>query len=742
MNRFYTWWTTDHKPEQGTIDTLAICYNRCELEQDDVYTDIEATLKSRNTLPDCVYIIGNSSQYTVFKEAWSPDSSRRDNMLKRGEKHGLDFVKQYTFLEWKENGFEVHALGLTAGTLLKDPCALLSSGVHTLLEKNNAIHQAPSGHVFKHPSGNRNKLFIQAREIASDEAELYVVSYMIALKHGAMLKGAKRIYIDTMGIYSYVKGALDLCNGKAEIFSFHSYDELKMLNPPADPYFCIVSASTSGRMAKTISGSQFDESCIATIVDVTSDGRCGDVMVALDKMGSHFPDLAVDDGTQIEIIGENFTSKAKPPRPVIIGIPHAPSALSIIHEHFGFSILPFNSKMAGFHQPKLLQIKEEDILSVFKRKPFKKWLNDEIDWSFPLTVTHVIHANDNASKYLARSIVRSLKDRLADNKKIRLISYDTLDASICKDAEGMGMVVVSSISRNGGVLREISRDLRSYIDAIVPRHFITPVGIPETSESWKQLKIFLTKNPTKRLYGFSNWIQMPIGGNSGKNTWTALAELGSKAQALPVEDLVSTLSIEASIINESLDLAAVEINHSFKNFSFLNSPQGHPLKLSEGFLFFAKDSRIAKEYAAVNQSAIYLTISSVLQSAREHKDPTKRLYPSGYESVVLGPECFLRFNDPVLQACLLRACLPSELDYSASPDLSKLMKEFLSKVFARSDKEFGDAALEFAAAIAVGSLRLARSDMDALLKEHFESATTQSALLGLLIIAARVNNYR
>lgn len=738
MNRFYTWRTTDHKPAQGTIDTLVICYNRCELEQDNVYSDIEATLKSRNTLPDCVYIIGNSSQYNVFKEAWSPGSSRRDNMLKRGEKHGLDFVKQYTFLEWKKTVFEEHTLGLKEGTLSQDPYALLSSGVHTLLEKNNAIHQAPSGHVFKHPSGNKNKLFIQTREIASDEAELYVVSYMIALKHGKMLKSANRILIDTMGIYSYVKGALDLCNGKAEIVSFHSYDELKKLNPPTDPYFCIVSASTSGRMAKTMMDRLFDESRIATIVDITSHGRCGDVMVALDKMGSYFPDLAINDGTQIEIIGENFTSKAKPPRPVIIGIPHTPPALSNIHENFGFSILPFNTKIAGFHQPKLLQIKEKDILSFFKSQSFERWLNEEIDWSFPLTVSHVIHANDTASKYLASSIVRRLKDRLADHKEIRLISYDTLDASICKDAEGM--VVVSSISRNGGVLREISRDLRSYIDAIVPRHFITPVGIPETSESWKQLKIFLTKNPTKRLYGFSNWIQMPIGGNSGKNTWTALAELGSLAQGLSVDSFSSIPNMNHSIIDESLNLACDEINNAYN--SFLNSPRGQPLTLSEGFLFFTKDSTIAQNYAAVNQSALYLTISSVLQSAREHKDPTKRLYPSGYESVVLGPECFLRFNDPVLQACLLRACLPSELDYSASPDLSKLMKEFLSKVFARSDKEFGDAALEFAAAIAVGSLRLARSDMDSLLRENFERATTQSALLGLLIIAAKVNNYR
>jgi len=102
----------------------------------------------------------------------------------------------------------------------------------------------------------------------------------------------------------------------------------------------------------------------------------------------------------------------------------------------------------------------------------------------------------------------------------------------------------------------------------------------------------------------------------------------------------------------------------------------------------------------------------------------------------------LRFNDPVLQACLLRASLPSELDYSASPNLSKLMKEFLSKVFARSDKEFGDAALEFAAAIAVGSLRLSRSDMETLIEENFKRIPAPSALIGLLFMATNTNNQR
>lgn len=282
MERFYTWWKTDHNPDQGTIETLAICYNNCKLATDNIYSDIEKALKTSNTLPDCVYIIGSSSQYSVFREALSPDNSRRDNMLKRGMKHGLDFVKQYTFLEWKETGFDKHALNSKEGTFSLEPSSLLTSGVYSLLEKNNAIHQAPSGHVFKHPSGNKNKLFIQTREISSDEAELFVVSYKIALKYGEKLKDAKKIYIDTMGIYSYVKGALDLCNGKAEIVSFHSYDELETLNPPTEAYFCIVSASTSGRMAKTMCDRLFEESCIATIIDITSKGRCGDVMVALD----------------------------------------------------------------------------------------------------------------------------------------------------------------------------------------------------------------------------------------------------------------------------------------------------------------------------------------------------------------------------------------------------------------------------------------------------------------------------
>lgn len=147
------------------MDTLAICYNPCELVVDNVYRDIEEALKSQNSLPDCVYIIGSEAQYAVYEMAWESKSSRLNSMLMRGMKHKIDFVKQYVFLEWKEVCFVEHLLGPTSKTYNVDCKQLLTKGAYSLLNKNNAIHQAPSGHVFKHPSGNKNKLFIQAREI-------------------------------------------------------------------------------------------------------------------------------------------------------------------------------------------------------------------------------------------------------------------------------------------------------------------------------------------------------------------------------------------------------------------------------------------------------------------------------------------------------------------------------------------------------------------------------------------------
>ncbi|WP_080568383.1 hypothetical protein [Pseudomonas oryzihabitans] len=733
MERFYSWRHLKHCATNGTFDALILCYKRCHLTEGNVYADIEKSLKLDANLPDCVYIIGSTSQHEAYKKALDPQNRRFGTITERGSKEKTEFVKHYTFIEWDSANFSFHSLTRKTSPYTIDLRDILGRGVYSLLQKNNAIHQAPSGHVFKHPSQRRNKVFIQAREIASGEAELFVIAYMIVLRHGAALTSSSKVFIDTMGIYAYINCAMRLCESKAEIVSFHSYDELEKFNPPTQPYFCIISASTSGSMAAKMQRMGWTAQRIATLIDVTSVDRAGDVMVSLENMGVNFPDLKTSEGTLIEIIGENFSSKAKPPRAVIIGLPHTPKALMQFHKYLGFSIYAFNSQVET--KTKLLHI---DATTLLQENKFQEWLNAEIDWSFPLTVSHVIHANDQASKALADIVVKRLSTRLIAKEAITVITKNDLIKENVENATGV--VIISTVARDGGVLREISRDLRSYIKSDIPRHFLAPIGIPQTNDSWNQLRMFLVRNPTSREYGFSNWIQLPLGEDSNDNIWHRLIKIHSDNSEKSISQFnLGNLQKTDNIIR-SIELAGKAALTAFNNF--LPSPRNKKLCLSEGFLFFGDETEIAKRYASVEPSMVHLTMSAVLQCAREHKDHERRLRPNGYESVVLSPECFLRFNDAILQACLLRACHPAELDYSSSPELSKVMKELVTKVFARWDKEFGDAALEFAAAIAVGSLRLTERDMAKLLDEALEQhADRASELLGLLVLAKEAHHY-
>lgn len=722
MERFYQWMSAISDPS-GSHEALVVCYNDSELSIQHVFTDIEVALKAQRHLPDCVYILGTSDQLSVFRSGWADDQDRLANLLKRGEKNARVCVHEYVFLEWNGASFSPHVLGGKELVYRHDPSALLRDGLRTLIEKNNVIHTAPSAHSFKHPSGTLNNVFIQTRELASDEAEVCVVGYAIALEYGARLRQAGKVYIDTMGIYAFVKNALARLDSKAEVMSFHSYERLKTIYPPEGEYFCVVSASTSGGMAKQMGEQGFAEECVATLIDRTADSRYGGVLVALDDVDYPLPVKAEEGCTLIEIIGENFSAKSKPPKSITISLKHDPKRLAKFHKYFGMGGID------GFNKSsKLLALNPDELLA---DAAFRKWLAAEIDWSVSMATNLIVYADDDGSKKLGEVAHEILSEKWGATKSIRCVPYSELDQVNFETVSGV--LVATVVARDGGILREISRDLRAYMEATVPRRFLAPIGIPQSARAWTLLKTFLVKNPTPRDYGFSNWLCLPIGDDGKENAWSRLTKVTSAGQ---VDDVGFTPAVADKVRHQALDKAA-ELAIAHKH-SFLPKHDGSALALSDGFLFFDASSNVGQDCPNVPQSTVFFTIAAVLQFAREHEDHELRLQPTGYESVVLSPECFLRFNDNVLQASFLRACLPSELDYSASPELSKLMKEFIAKVFARWERTYGDAALEFAAALATGTLKLTQEDARALLGEAIENRKDKaSSLLGLLLLIQR-----
>lgn len=710
------------------IDVACVFFDgRRELSSVEFFSELETALKSNDTMPDCMVVFASRDLIVTLKAHWD-STFQQETFVARGVRNHAQYIKAFHFYAWDAREIVSYHTQLTspeAPLFTLNVADILNQGLTALVTRNDVVQVAPAGHVFKHPSGTVNKLFIQARELAKSEPQLCFVGRLIVSRLEDRVKSElSMVFIDTMSIYHYVHEALRFIGSSARIHSFHSYDDVRKIAPPTEPYIVVISASTSGGMARQLHRNQgFDEQRLVTLVDMSSQERSGTVLIALDQVDQQLKKLT-DTGaeTQIELVGEHFSSKAKPPRAVTLGLPHNPKDLKAALKYFdvtGFS------RINTYEQGSRARVVSITPPFIEAGDVFDRWLSDEIRWSVSASIDFIVHTTDASSTALAHRASTILIDAKG-NVPIRILS--SVDISRQNLAEAKGILVVTALAGDGGQLREISRDLREYVAPLLPRHFLIGTGLPQSEEAWDRLKQFLERNTSHRRYGFSVRLVVPMGPDNPDNAWRNLQVLAATAEVADIE----LEGIASSVIIESLRYAA-EVLQAGSN-GFLAKPNGMELSLSEGFLFF--DGIYQDRLAEVPLGAVFMAMSCALQAARECKTPGNQLKPSGYESVVIAPECFLRFNDNILQACLLRATLPSELDYSASPHLSKLMKEFVGKVFDRYSHAYGDAALEFAAALATGRLRLKQSDQSELVLkaiQHLKAAP--SALLGLLVLA-------
>ncbi|WP_305333882.1 hypothetical protein [Nitrosomonas sp.] len=140
------------------------------------------------------------------------------------------------------------------------------------------------------------------------------------------------------------------------------------------------------------------------------------------------------------------------------------------------------------------------------------------------------------------------------------------------------------------------------------------------------------------------------------------------------------------------------------------------LKLRKDFAFWKAEYDLGTDHSV----AVLLTAALILQHAREFnkfKDDDDRLASDTFQQVILDPENFARYNDGVIQAALLRAAHPTELDYSSHEGVSRRMTDILSGIFRMNSRQQGEAALEFAFALRTERLRLTSSDVSRLENE-------------------------
>jgi hypothetical protein len=713
----------------GTYLTDSLCVYFGENSGRDVlsfYSALEYGLKSCDTLPDCMIILCSFDQMNSVEQFWL-DSDRKNNFLNRSIKNGTKYTKEFYFVALKATKSEINKNISASNGLVQinesDVSNIFTKGLQNLINRNSVLHYAPAGHTFKHPSGKKSKLFIQTRELANSEVELQFIARAICLFVNQFnWQECDVIYIDTMGIYPFVKQALIFLGSSAEIRSFHSYDSLDTVSRPLCKSAVIISASTSGSMAKILCNKGWEARNIITLIDTHNRKGVSRVLINLSKSANDV-ELSDIDGSEadIDLVGEHFSYRAKPAKQITLGVPHTPKYLEDILEIFkSTGVNQLNSSTNS-----KLQLLSLNPSSLLNDKNFNEWMETELNWSLPLSVNCIVHPNDEDSKLLALRAKAIITKFCAQT--VNVISSVELDAQKIKDVTGV--LVLSTFAGDGGVFRQISRDLREYENTPIPRHFLAGIGIPQSMGSWERLNQFLIRNATQRFYKFSAWKVLPIGPDSIADFWNQLLSLAAAAQTIVIEP---KLELQENVVNESLEKLA-EVIAASKN-SLLPTNSGEQLQITDGFVFFGKIYE-DEEITNVPQSDVLLTVSAVMQAAREHKNPNQCLKPTNYQSVIIAPETFLRFNDDILQACILRACLASELDYSSDKHASEIMSEFIFKVFVRHEHSFGYAALEFGAALSTGKLKLKKEHTDELINKTITKLSSESsALLGFILM--------
>ncbi len=655
---------------------------------------IEKSFKN-NVGMDNILIIANIIDFEYIKQ----DSNNL--VLERDKK-----ISNICLIVFDENGdfFDKKDIkgSLDINYLNEIKSDIVKYGLLDICRNNSVINVAPPGTQFKKLTGKVSTEFIRTSDMLSSDSIICFIAFSL-LPFWRDNK-INYIYTDTMSIIGIIYKLIDLkkiYNSKIitpNVITFSSYsgidkidfvDKLKSL--------VIISASTSCLMAKQIVEKYaIEESKIITLLSFTNPDNNTKLLCNIstlsNKSKSKSPGL-----TNIQIVGEYFTSQINEPREILIKFKHAPVNLKDnIDEYIEHGLFTIQ-KNKDVNTSKEIYVDKDTFINT---DPFLKWYNNCLEFHAPLHLSYIIHTNDTSSKLLANIALDFYKRTLISSELPKVLSSKELGEKSV-DHNAKGILIVSSVLSKGQEFLSIGRDLRSFAKN-TSRTFIVGISLPISSSDYDRFKSSLTYSPNRENYNFYTYWTLPIGQRMGiddnTNSWELEKELLSK---FDFEELIYA--------KERLEIL-LKLSEGLKENIFNSTINGNNIELRDDFVFW-KDGYSSK---GINLSpAVYLTVSVAIQNARENDNLTlsEKLISDDYQRAVLSPDCFLRFNDGIIQASLLRTCNPKELDYSISSTISKKMKEILLSIIKNVNNQRGEATIEFLIALATKRMKLTLVDL-------------------------------
>lgn len=672
--------------------------------------------------------------------------------------------------EWSELeriGSDTHGIDSTEIPALAPE--VWHNGLRQIFRDTESLYSSGPAFHFAKPSGAHTSYFLRASETANHNLH---ASFVAACLLSEIDRVPVRILSDTAGVHSILFHLRTLLEQLRDapivpIDSFggyESFDEWVSLISTDD--LIIISSSTSGELARKIVErlrantppivtlyylSKETPNAHRTLCDLTFRGE-GEFRTS-GVLGSYYQHLPPSHGLNndcdmckqrvpvLQLEGDNFvprpdglelrmvTIRVFDRRP--IDAEHRGGrqqndffsdfyGLDVVHMHADHEADRESRRQFKTHIAHLL--KDSETLGA----PFRAELlriRDTLQTSLGMeSVDLFVSTPDIDSKALARWLAAETFGAGAANPSARVFArselaiqegdlFDTL-ASI---PSGSNVIGVSSVVSTGRSLLDLSRSLRVASNGI-KIGYLAAIGHPPSLNSWQILLNSLrwTAPDEKSDFQFGWLLERDPLEIGAETAWTA--ELRLAERLMESEPEGSPVAVAAASRIEEIRARPIGSRRLFADPAFdgVNDVEMRPINrgfMAWNFDYIHQDRRDGRGDAS--QAEVFAAVSHMLHRSRfANADTAAGRLSTRLPGFVLDPANFDRYNDPQIQAAILRSAHPGELDYRSDEDGSRAMTEVVLHSIANLEGEAGDVAAEFVIALLIGLNPTPRSGLN------------------------------
>lgn len=695
---------------RSTHDVLMIFAATSALDPEALATVVEAEIEA-NLMPDEVFVVVRGPSFAVTDGALRTDSTNEATLARlRGR-------ATVTLVAYDHRGTECDR-GHIAGPKASCPVRFddfRRRAMNSIFAARHGFVESTATHHFENPSGRHTERFIRLSNILVRGAEISFIGFC-TLPY--VPDGATIAYLDTPSLYAVVAAINEQRSSFRDVApiladNFSSYAGLKDYQfERLDEAFVLISASSSGSLAFDLTTEPgFEPTRITHLLFLGKDKSGSNIVCDLQRRERDNPEgvanppavesaencrMCAGGSFAIKLQGDQFEFAGPQQESLLIRKDDAPTELrALVERTAGRGLFAVGLGRNTAHQPRQYEVSPTTLLA---NPDFMKRLDYALRRSLPASLSHVV-ALDVPSNFLAEAVAKHARG------PVEIVDRDRLDS--IPSSTRSAVVIAAAVVESGRSLLDISRDLRSIVPEAPLLYlvgFSKTTGEPRREALHKNLVETLNPYP----YEFIEIERMVLPASSEQNAWT-------EELKLLIDPAVAAL-VPAPLrkeIRARIDRLR-RLSEAMTDGLFLCNAPGCELVLQPGFVFWPPTAT-AGPYS---QADVFFTIASVLQQLRANgwkAGKSSAIKSNWFQQTILAPGNFGRYNDDVIQASILRAAYPFEMNYADSSSDSREFGRLIPRIVEASRTARGGAAAEFLLAMATRRLTLCPADNNAVL---------------------------